>query len=671
MKNPNKLILIFILTFACSISLKSNPINQFINTVSPPMNANSVVKSSDIVITFAQLMNGTLMTAENIKVFGYQTGLMTASLDYNSVSNTLTINPVKEFKNGEKVSVTLTSGLKTISNESITPFVYSFRAKAIGGTGTFVKAFEINNIINGSFGSGDFDGDGDIDLLLNDKIYKNNGNGSFIYYSAININGNSLIADFDNDGDLDIIVASNNLNHFFRNSGFGDFIQEFSFPGGVDNFGDFDGNGYLDLTYFSDINANLIYTIKNTAGSFSNDTVYNITNHAICNPSVNNFKKIEIEDIDNDGSKDLIVCNSSSSGSIFIYYYCENFITLKNSGEGRFNSQFIYSNYINDISYFILYSGNPKLFSITNNGNIDILTQDLILKNIGNGVYSNEQGMGIFGSSIDADFNGDSNIDILTYYSFVTALSLFLNDGAGNFSFSYPSDYSIYNSSNVSADFDNDGDIDIAIKESSNDKVAILLNGDSPLPVELSSFTSSVNLNSVKLNWSTSLEQNNSGFEIQRSYNDAAGPQAWKKTGFVNGAGNSGTQINYTYEDKNLSSGKYKYRLMQIDFNGGYEYFMLTGEAVIGIPSSTELQQNYPNPFNPVTNISYRLSESGFVTLKVFDNSGREVKTLVNEYREAGYYKAVFDGSGLASGIYFYKLSADNFNQTKKLSLVK
>ncbi|MBK9332124.1 MAG: T9SS type A sorting domain-containing protein [Ignavibacteria bacterium] len=69
--------------------------------------------------------------------------------------------------------------------------------------------------------------------------------------------------------------------------------------------------------------------------------------------------------------------------------------------------------------------------------------------------------------------------------------------------------------------------------------------------------------------------------------------------------------------------------------------------------------------------MSYRLSENEFVTLKVYDNSGREVNTLVNEYREAGYYKAVFDGSGLASGIYFYKLAADNFNHTKKLSLVK
>ncbi|HRK00747.1 MAG TPA: T9SS type A sorting domain-containing protein, partial [Ignavibacteria bacterium] len=65
------------------------------------------------------------------------------------------------------------------------------------------------------------------------------------------------------------------------------------------------------------------------------------------------------------------------------------------------------------------------------------------------------------------------------------------------------------------------------------------------------------------------------------------------------------------------------------------------------------------------------LSENSYVTLKVFDNSGRELKTLVNEYKEAGYYKSVFDGSGLASGVYFYKLTAGDFVHTKKLSLVK
>ena len=97
----------------------------------------------------------------------------------------------------------------------------------------------------------------------------------------------------------------------------------------------------------------------------------------------------------------------------------------------------------------------------------------------------------------------------------------------------------------------------------------------------------------------------------------------------------------------------------------------LTCKVIIGIPSTTELIQNYPNPFNPVTNISYRLSENGFVTLRVFDNSGREVKTLVNEFKQAGYYTDIFNGSDLASGVYFYKLSFGDFVQTKKLSLVK
>ena len=89
------------------------------------------------------------------------------------------------------------------------------------------------------------------------------------------------------------------------------------------------------------------------------------------------------------------------------------------------------------------------------------------------------------------------------------------------------------------------------------------------------------------------------------------------------------------------------------------------------IPYKYYLSQNYPNPFNPVTNISYRLSENGFVTLRIFDNSGREVKTLVNEFKQAGYYTDVFNGSDLASGVYFYKLSFGDFVQTKKLSLIK
>jgi len=274
-----------------------------------------------------------------------------------------------------------------------------------------------------------------------------------------------------------------------------------------------------------------------------------------------------------------------------------------------------------------------------------------------------------FNGCMNYDFNGNGFIDV-AYISWGSSLGIGINDGLANFNIQNANLTRLAFGS-AAADFDNDGDIDIAAKEFSTNNVAILLNGDSPLPVELSSFTSNVNLNSVMLNWTTSLEQNNSGFEIQRSDNAATGNEVWKKIDFLNGTGNSNTQNNYVYEDKNLASGKYRYRLKQIDFNGNFEYHELSNEVVIGIPVSTELMQNYPNPFNPVTNILYRLSENSYVTLKVFDNSGREVRTLVNEHKEAGYYKAVFDGSGLASGIYFCKLAADNFNQTKKLSLVK
>jgi hypothetical protein len=87
--------------------------------------------------------------------------------------------------------------------------------------------------------------------------------------------------------------------------------------------------------------------------------------------------------------------------------------------------------------------------------------------------------------------------------------------------------------------------------------------------------------------------------------------------------------------------------------------------------SSFELSQNYPNPFNPTTFIDYALPKSSFVTLKVYDILGREVKTLVNKQMPAGHFRVQFDGSNLASGVYFYRINTGDFIQTKKLILLK
>ena len=80
---------------------------------------------------------------------------------------------------------------------------------------------------------------------------------------------------------------------------------------------------------------------------------------------------------------------------------------------------------------------------------------------------------------------------------------------------------------------------------------------------------------------------------------------------------------------------------------------------------------NYPNPFNPTTIIRYQMPEAGNVTLKIYDILGREVKTLVDEFKDKGSYNVIFDGSNLASGIYIYTLNVNNFTMTKKLLLMK
>ena len=80
---------------------------------------------------------------------------------------------------------------------------------------------------------------------------------------------------------------------------------------------------------------------------------------------------------------------------------------------------------------------------------------------------------------------------------------------------------------------------------------------------------------------------------------------------------------------------------------------------------------SYPNPFNPTSEIRYSLPKDGFVTLKVYDVLGKEVATLVNEHKQAGYYIVTFNAGNLPSGLYLYSIQANGFNQTKKLILAK
>jgi hypothetical protein len=96
-----------------------------------------------------------------------------------------------------------------------------------------------------------------------------------------------------------------------------------------------------------------------------------------------------------------------------------------------------------------------------------------------------------------------------------------------------------------------------------------------------------------------------------------------------------------------------------------------TGNKNYQIPDGFKLFQNYPNPFNPTTKIDYAISKNGFVSLKIYDVPGKELKTLVNENKNAGYYSIDFNGSEFPSGVYFYKLESNGFIDVKRMILIK
>jgi len=134
----------------------------------------------------------------------------------------------------------------------------------------------------------------------------------------------------------------------------------------------------------------------------------------------------------------------------------------------------------------------------------------------------------------------------------------------------------------------------------------------------------------------------------------------------------------WTYNHVFTSAGNNPY---YCEPHGGPGGFGMSGVVVVQNPVSVsddeliaekfELMQNYPNPFNPSTNIEFRISDRVFVSLRVYNILGDEITTLINEEKQSGVYEAVFNASGLASGMYLYKLHVGSFFETKKMILMK
>jgi len=584
--------------------------------------------------------------------------------------------------------------------------------------GNFIVVLNSNFII--SFCLGDFDADGDLDLALTSlnsfrsdlHFYRNEGNGAFNLYASFNQSDGTLLrlGDLDSDGDLDIITPKSLIPFpdiagliLFLNDGLGNFTNASTlFP----NFccppyhgetisywaltvNDYNNDGNTDISTGGSMSSltfpctcNLTQIFKNLGpGAFG---IVDIS------PSIYSPYSIS-EDINGDGYVDLI----ESPGHLYI----NNNLTFSLSSYPGLGGNILTADFESDGDMDIAeqYSSGNKLNVYKNNSAGAFTSYSSKSTTFGGDGFSS------------GDFDSDGDIDIASSSGQVGRLAIFINGfsssicsitGATNIPInsmdnlyisSVPSGFwniSNYNNTNASIASGQNNDSVKINAGSAGGHFVLYYNGpdscgnlvilctkhvfvDDPLPVELASFNSSINQRNVTLNWITASEENNSGFDIEQSNVKGQTSNDWKKIGFVQGHGTVTTSTNYTYEDRNLSSGKYKYRLKQMDYNGNFKYYDLQNEVVIGIPDKFSLSQNYPNPFNPKTKINYDIAKDGIVMIKIFDNSGREASMLVNEFRQAGYYAEEFNATNLSSGVYFYKLVAGSFVAVRKMVLLK
>ncbi|RPH92577.1 T9SS C-terminal target domain-containing protein, partial [candidate division KSB1 bacterium] len=197
--------------------------------------------------------------------------------------------------------------------------------------------------------------------------------------------------------------------------------------------------------------------------------------------------------------------------------------------------------------------------------------------------------------------------------------------------------------------------------------IRVQITSDVPLPVNLlGDVVASAGSEKVTLNWATASENENDRFEIVRDN---------RVVGVIAGAGMSPTTKEYSWTEDGLNNNTtYTYKLRSVTTAGTVTELATvsaTPSFAAGAVTEYALHQNYPNPFNPVTSIAFDLLENGFVTLKVYNLMGQEVKTVVSSTMDAGRHIVSFDASNLSSGLYLYRVEVNGFAAEKKMLLMK
>jgi hypothetical protein len=188
-----------------------------------------------------------------------------------------------------------------------------------------------------------------------------------------------------------------------------------------------------------------------------------------------------------------------------------------------------------------------------------------------------------------------------------------------------------------------------------------------PLPVELVTFNVTQHSEATVLMWKTASEQNNAGFEVQRSVSDE-----WTTLSFIEGAGTTSEAQTYRHRDTNLpyEADSVTYRLKQVDIDGTTA-FSEARTLRIGAPDQLSLHAPFPNPAQGQVTLRYALPSKTDVSIRVYDLLGRRVATLQRGPQDAGRKEVQISTSDLSSGTYFVRIQAGEQMKTRRLTVVK
>lgn len=423
-------------------------------------------------------------------------------------------------------------------------------------------------------------------------------------------------ADFNRDGDIDLVVSNRNTHNLsiLPGNGDGTFASHVTYPAGNYPYGvfaaDLNGDGYFDLAVPNSNDAEVSVMINDGDGTFASPVGYAVYGSTYC---------IDGGDLDGDGDIDLVV-GSLSQISV-----------LLNDGDGTFAP---YAGYAS-----LGAVGDVRVFDYNDDGDLDVATARVndnyitLLANSGAGAFTlgqscqtGEDPNHVFA----ADLDGDGDIDMVVTNRDDDNISVIKNIGNGTYTAQVT--YAVGDGPVQvwAVDLDADGDMDLATSNYNSDDVTVLINDGSGV------------------------------FSHGGDYAAGNGPYGIFSADFDENS-------NMDLAVVNLAGNTVSVLLNQIQ---------TVDDELDELPLATALQQNYPNPFNPATQIRYALNQDSDVKLAVYDVLGRQIAVLVDGKQTAGNRSVTWngvDGEGtqVSSGVYFYRLVAGEFVQTRKMVLLR